>query len=163
MFAISSVQPTLCDPMNRSTLGLLVYHQLPESTQTHVHWVGDAIQPSHLLLSPSPPALNLFPESGSFQISQFFASGNQNIGVSASTSVLPMNTQDWSPLGRMDWLDLLEVQGTLKSLLQHHSTKASILQHLAFFMVQLSHLYMTIGKAITLIRWTFVNNVISAF
>ena len=76
--------PTLCDPMNRSTPGLPVHHQLLEPTQTHVHHVGDAIQPSHPLLSPSLPALS-FPASGSFQMSQFFASGGQSIGVSAST------------------------------------------------------------------------------
>ena len=85
---------TLCDPMNRSTPGLPVHHQLPEFTQTHVHRVGDAIQASHSLSSPSPLALNLSQPSGSFQMSQLFASGGQSIGVSASTSVLPMNTQD---------------------------------------------------------------------
>ena len=95
--------PTLCNSMDCSTPGLPVYHQLPGSTQTHVHWVGDAIQPSHPLSPPSPPALNL---SRSFQISQLFASGGQSIGVSASTSVLPMNTQDWSPLEWTDWISL---------------------------------------------------------
>ena len=95
---------------------------------------------------PFSSCLQLFPTSGYFQMSQLFASGGQNIGVSASISVMPMNTQDWS--FRMDWLDLLAVQGTLKSLLQHHSSKASILQHSAFFIVQLSHPYMTIGKTI---------------
>ena len=84
--------------MNHSTQGLPVHCQLLESIQTHVHWVSDAIQPSHLLSSPSPPAFNLFPTSGSFQMSQLFALGGQNIGVSASTSVLPMNIQDWFPL-----------------------------------------------------------------
>ena len=83
-----------------------------------------------------------FPASGSFHMNQFFTSGGQIIVVSASTSVLPKNTQDWSPLGfRMDWLDLLAVQGTLKSLLQNHSSKVSILQHSAFFIVQLSYSY----------------------
>ena len=104
---ISSLQSrrTLCDPMNRSTPGLPVHHQLPESIQTHVHWVSDAIQPSHPLSSPSPPVLQYFPASGSFPMSQIFASGGQNIGVSASSSVLPMNTQDWS-LGWTDWISL---------------------------------------------------------
>ena len=97
---------TLCNPMNRSTPGLPVYHQLLESTQTHVHWVSDSIQPSHLLLSPSPPALNLSQLRGSFQISQLSASGGQSIGVSASTSVLQMNTQDWSPLVWTGWISL---------------------------------------------------------
>ena len=92
--------------MDCSTPGLPVHHQLLEFTQTHVHWVGDAIQPSHPLLSPSPLAFNLFPASGSFQMSQFFISGGQSIGVSASASVLPMNTQDWSPLGWTGWISL---------------------------------------------------------
>ena len=77
-----------------------------ESTQTHVHFVDDAIQPSHPLLSPSPPALNLSQHHGSFQMSQLSTSGGQSIGVSASTSVPPMNTQDWSPLGWTDWISL---------------------------------------------------------
>ena len=86
-------------------------------------------------------------------MSQFFASGGQSIGVSASTSVLPMNIQDSFPLGWAGW--------TLKSLLQHHSSKASILQHSAFFLVQLSHPYMTTGKTIALTRWTFAGKVMS--
>ena len=90
-------------------------------------------------------------------MSQLFTSGGQSIGVSASTSVLPMNTQFF----RMDWLDLLAVQGTLKSLLQHHSSKASILRRSAFFIDQLSHPYMTTEKTIALTRWTFVGKVIS--
>ena len=93
--------------------------------------------------------LQFFPASASFQMSQFFASGGQIIGVLASISVLPMNIQDWISF-RMDWLELLAVQGTLKSLLQHHSSKASILRHSAFIMVQLSHPYMTTGKTIAL-------------
>ena len=93
--------PTLCDPMNRSTPGLPVHHQLPQFTQTHVYWVmSDAIQPSHPLSSPSPPAHNLSQHHDrSFQMSQLFTSGGQSIGVSASASILPMNTQDWSLLG----------------------------------------------------------------
>ena len=86
--------------MDCSTLGLPVHHQLPEFTQTHLHWVSDAIQPSHPLSSPSPSCLQSFPVSGSFQMSQLFSWGGQTTGVSASTSVLPMNIQDWSPLGR---------------------------------------------------------------
>ena len=85
---------------------LPVYHQLPEFTQTHVHWVHDAIQPSHPLLSPSAPAFNLSPASGSFQMSKFFRSGGQRIGASASTSVLPINIQDWFPLGLTGWISL---------------------------------------------------------
>ena len=97
--------PTLCDPMNHSTPGLPVRHQLLESTQTHVHWVSDAIQPSHPVV-PFSSCLQSFLTSGSFQMSQLFGSGGQNIGVSASTSVLPMNTQDWSPLGWTHWISL---------------------------------------------------------
>ena len=98
--------PTLCDPMDCSTPGPPVHHQLLEFTQTHVHWVDDAIQPSHPLSSPSPPALS-FPASGPFPVSQFFTSGGQSIGVSASASVLLMNIQDWFPLGWTGWISLL--------------------------------------------------------
>ena len=98
--------------------------------------------------------LQSFSASGSFQISQLFSSGGQSIGVSALTSVLPMNIQDWPLLEGL--VDLLAVQGTLKSHLQHHSSKGSILQHSAFFIVQLSHPYMTTGKTIALTRQTFV-------
>ena len=96
--------PALCDPVDCSTPGLPVHHQLPEFTQTHVHRVGDAIQPSHPLSSPSPPAPN--PSQHHFPMSQLFAWGGQSIGVSASASVLPMNTQDWSPLGWTGWISL---------------------------------------------------------
>ena len=149
---------TLCDPLDCSTPGLPVHHQLPEFTQTHVHWVSDAIQPSHPLLSPFPSCPQSFPASGSFPMSQLFAPEGQSIGVSAAPSVLPMNIQDWFPLG---WLDLLAVQGTLKSLLQHHSSKASVLRHSAFFVVQLSHPYMTTGKTIALTWQIFVSKVMS--
>ena len=97
--------PTLCNPMNRSTPGLPIHHQLPESTQTHAHRVGDAIQPSHPLSSPSPPALNPSQHQGLFQWVNSAWSG-QSTGVSASASVLPMNTQDWSPLGWTGWISL---------------------------------------------------------
>ena len=97
---------TLCDPVDCSSPGLPVQHQLPEFTQTHVHWVSDAIQPSHPLSSPSPPAFNLSQHQGFFQMSQFFASSGQSIGVSASASVLPMNIQDWFPLGWTGWISL---------------------------------------------------------
>ena len=90
---------TLCDPMDYSTPGFPVHHQLPELTQTHVHWISDAIQPSHPLSSPSPAFNWSFPASGSFQMSQFFVSGGWSIGVSASASVLPMNIHNWFPLG----------------------------------------------------------------
>ena len=111
---------------------------------------------------PFSSPLQSFPASGSFQMSQLFASGGGSIEVSASTSVLP---NEYSGLisFRMDWLDLLAVQGTLKSLLQHHSSKASILQCSAFFIVQLSQPYMTTGKTMALTRWNFVGKVMSLF
>ena len=106
---------TLCNPMNRSTPGLPVHHQLLEFTQTHVHWVGD----NHLTISsfvvPFSSCLQSFPTSGSFQKSQFFTSGRQRIGVSVSTLVLPMNTQDWSPLGWTGWISL-QSKGIIFSL-----------------------------------------------
>ena len=109
IFQFSSVIqscPTLCDPMDCSRLDLPVHHQRPEFTQTHVYQVGDAIQLSHPLSSPSPPALNLSQHQGSFPMSQLFTSGGHSIGVSASTSVLPMNTRDWSPLEWTGWISL---------------------------------------------------------
>ena len=149
--------PTLCDLMNRSTPGLLVHHQLTELTQTHA---SDAIQPPHPLSSPSPPAPNPSPHEGLFH----WVNGMRwpNIGVSASASVLPKNTQDWSPLGWTKWLDgWISLQKTPWSLLQPHSSKASSFWCSAFFTVQLSHPYMTTGKTIALIRWTYVGNVMS--
>ena len=144
---------TLCDPMNRSTPGLPVHHQLLESTQTHVHWVCVAIQPSHPLLSPSPPALNLFQHHGLFR---WVCSSHQV----AKVLELQLQHQSFQWIFRTD-LDLLAMQGTLKSVLQHHSSKASILQHSAFFTVQLSHPYMTTGKTIALTRQTFLGKVMS--
>ena len=94
--AVAQSCPTLCDPMDCSMPGFLGHHQLPELTQIHVHWVSDAIQPSHPLLSPSPASF--FPASGSFPVSQFFTSGGQSIGASPSASVLPVTIQDWFPL-----------------------------------------------------------------
>ena len=150
---------TLCNPMNRRVPDLPVHHQLPEFIQTHVHRVGDAIQPSHPLSSPSPPA----------------PTPSQHQGLSTGSTLHMRWPKYWSfsysithfkehpglISFRMDWLDLLAVQGTCKSLLQHHSSKASILRHSAFFTVQLSHPYMTTGKTIALTRWTFVGKVTS--
>ena len=104
--SVTQLFPTLCDPMDCSTQGFPVHQQLPEVTQNHVHRVSDAIQPSHPLSSPSPPAPNPLPASGSFPMSQLFTWGGQSIGVSASSSVVPMNTQDWSPLGWTGWTSL---------------------------------------------------------
>ena len=114
----------------------------------------------YIIVIPFSSHLQSFPASGSFQMSQFFVSGGQSIGVSASASVLPMNIKGLLSF-RMDWLDLFDVQGTLQSLLQHHSSKASILQSSAFFIVQLSHPYMTTGKNIALTKRTFVGKVMS--
>ena len=116
----------LCSPMDCSKPGFPVHRQLPELAQTHVHWVDDAIQPSHPLSSPSPPAFSLSQHQGLFPVSQFFASGGQSIGVSASSSVFSMNIQGWFPLGLTGCSPCSQV--ILKSLLQHHSSKASILR-----------------------------------
>ena len=119
-------------------------------------WCHPTISSSALLFSS---CLQSFPASGSFPMSQFFTSGGQSIGVSALASVLPMNIQDWFPLEWIGWISL-QSKG-LKSLLQHHSSKASILWCSAFFIVQLSHPYMTTGKTIILARWTFDGKVMS--
>ena len=104
--SVAQSRPTFCNPMDCSTPGFPVHHQLPKLAQTHVHWVGDAIQPT---ISPSIipfSCLQSFQASGSFPVSQFFALGGQSIGVSASASVLPMNIQDWFPLGLISWIPL---------------------------------------------------------
>ena len=139
--------------MDCSTPGLPDHHQLPEFTHTYVHWVSDAIQPSHHLSSPSPPA---------FILSQHRVFSSESVlrirwpkYWSFSFSISSSNEYSGLISFRMDWLDLLEVQGSLKSLFEHHSSKASILQRSAFFRVQLSHPYMTTGKTIALTRGTF--------
>ena len=144
--------------MNRSTPGLPVHHQLPEFTQTHVHRVSDAIQPCHPLSSPSPPApippsIRVFSNESTLRMRwpKYW---------SFSFSIIPSKEIPGLISFRLDWLDLLAVQGALKSLLQHHSSKASIFRHSAFFTVQLSHPYMTTGKTIALTRRTFVGKVI---
>ena len=120
--------------------GFPVHHQLPELAQTHVHQVSDATQPSHPLSALSPVAFDLFPASGSFPVIHIRWTKYWSFSIS------PSNEHSGLISFRIDWFDLLAVQGTLKSLLQHHSSKASILWHLAFFMVQLSNPYMTTGK-----------------
>ena len=152
--------PTLCDPMNRSTPGLPVHHPLPEFIQTQVYRVGDAIQPSHPLSSPSPPAPNPSQHQSLFQ---GVNSSHQVASGVSSFSIISSSEYSGLISFRMDWLDLLAVQGNLKSLLQHHSSKASILLCSAFFTVQLSHTYMTTGKTIALARRTFVGKVMSLF
>ena len=145
---------TLCHPMNCSTPGLPAHYQLPEFTQTHAHWVSDAIQPSHPLLSPSPlpsifSSIRVFSNESALRIRwpKYW---------SFSFSINPSNEYSGLISFRMDWLDLCEIQGSLKTLLQYHSPKASILQCSAFFIVQLSYPNMTTGKTIALIRWSFV-------
>ena len=151
--------PTLCNPMACSMPGVPVYHQLPEFTQTHVHRVSDAIQPSHPLSSPSPD-FNLSQHRGLYQWVVLHIKWPRY--WSFSFNISPSNEYSGLISFRMDWLYLLAVQGTLKSLLQHHSSKASILQCSGFFIVQLSHPYMTTGKTITWLE-TFVGKVMSLF
>ena len=144
--------------MDCSTRALPVHHQLPEFTQTHVHWVSDAIQPPHslsLLLLPS-----IFPSIRIFSNEPFLCIRWPKFW-SFSFSISPSKEHSGPISFRIDWLDLFAVQGTHKSLLQHHSSKASILWHSAFFIVQLSHPYMTTGKNIALTRWTVVGKVMS--
>ena len=161
-FQFSSVAqscPTLCNPMDCSTPGFHVHHQLLDLTQTHVHWVGDTIQPFHSLLSPVLPP-SIFPSIRVFS--------NESVLLirwpkywNFSFSISPSNEYSGLMSFRMDWLDLLAIQGTLKSLLQYHSSKASILRCSAFFIIQLSHPYMITGKTIALTKGTFVGKVMS--
>ena len=151
--------PTLWDPMNCSTSGLPVHHQLPEFTETHVHRVSDAIQHHilcHLLilLPPIPPSIRVFSSESTLRMRwpKYW---------SFSFSIIPSKEHPGLISFRMHWLDLLAVQGTLKSVLQHHSSTASIICHSAFFTVQLSHPYMTMGKTMALTRRTFVGKVMS--
>ena len=143
---VAQLCSTLCDPMNRSTPGLPVHRQLLEFTQAHVHRVGDAIQPSHplsslLLLTPIPPSIRVFSNESNLRMRwpKYW---------SFSFSIIPSKEHPGLISFKTDWLNLLAVQGTLKNLLQHHSSKASILLHSAFFTVQLSHPYMTTEKTI---------------
>ena len=128
---VTQLCPIICDPMNRSRPGLPVHHQLPELTQTHVHRVGDAIQPSHSLLSPSPPAPNPSEHQGLFQMSRLFTSGGQSIEVSALASVLPKKSQGWSP---SEWTGWISLQSKGLSRVFSHTT----VQKYQFFGAQLS-------------------------
>ena len=151
--------PTLCDPMNRSTPGLPVHHQ-PRSS-LRLTSIESAMQFSHLILCrPLLLLPSVFPSIRVFSSESTLCIRWPKYWSFASASVLPMNIQNWFPLGT-DCLDLLTVQGTLKSLLQHHSSKASIFQHSPYFTVQLSYPYMTTGKTISLTIWTFVSKVLS--
>ena len=139
--------------------GLPVHHQLPESTQTHVHWVSDAIQPSHPLSSPSPPALNLSQHQGLTNKSALHIRWPKY--WSFTFNINPSNEHPGLISFRMDWLDLLAAQRTLQESSPAPQFKAPILLCSAFFTVQLSHPYMTTGKTLALTRWTFVDKVMS--
>ena len=134
--------------------GFPVHHQLPELTQTHIHRVSAAIQPSHPLSSPFPPSFNLSQHQGLSNESVLHIRWPKY--WSFSFSISPSDVYSGLISFRIEWLDLLAVQGTLKSLLHHHSSKASVLQCSAFFIVQLSHPYMTTGKTIALTTWPFL-------
>ena len=129
--------------------------------QTHVHRVGEAIQPSHSLSSPSPTAFNLSQHEDLFKRVSFSHQVVKLLEIQLQHKLKYSNEYSGLISFRIDWLDILAVQGTLKSLLQHHSSKASILWYSAFFIVQLSHPYMTTGKTIALTKWTFVGKVMS--
>ena len=133
--SVAQSRPTLYDPWAVAHQASVAHHQLPELAQTPVHPVGDAMQPSHPSSTSSPPAFSLSQHQGRFHC-WFFTSCGQRIGASTSASVLPMNTQVLISF-RIDWFDVPAVQETLKSLLQHHSSKSSVLWRSAFFMVQL--------------------------
>ena len=155
--SVTQLCPTPCDPMDCITTGCPVHHQLLEFTKTHAHWVDDAIQPSHPLSPPSPPSFNLSQHQGLFK----WISSSHQVAKYWSFSFNISLSNEYSGLisFNKDWLDPLPVQVTLQSLLQHHSSRASILQHSAFFIIQLSHPYMTTGKTIPLTKQTFVGKV----
>ena len=145
--------PTLCYPMNCHTPDLHIHHHLPEFTQTHVHRVSDAIQPSHPLSSPSTPAPKPSQHQSIFQ----WVNSSHDVAkvLDFSFSIILSKEHPRLISLRMDWFDLFAGQGTLKSLLQNHTSKASILWCSAFFTVQISHPCMTTGKTIAFTRWTF--------
>ena len=147
---------TLCAPMDWSMPGFPVHHHLPELAQAHVHWVGDVMQPSHPMSSPSPPTFDLSQPHGLFKRVLPISWPKY---WSFSFSINPSNEYSGLTSLRIDWLYLLAVQGTHKCLLQHHISKASILQCSAFFIVQFSHPSVTTGKTIALTRWIFVGKV----
>ena len=157
--SVTQLCPTLCNILDCSMPGFPVHHQLPELAQTHVHWVSDAIQQFQSLSSPSPSALNLSQHQGLFQ----WVSSSHQVAkyLNFSFSISPSSEYSGLISFMIDWFDLLAVQRILKSLLQYHSSKASVLRCSAFFIVQLSHPYLTTGKTIALTMWTFVGKEIS--
>ena len=146
--------------MDCSMPGFHILHSLPEFAQIHIHWVGDAIQPSHPLSPPSPPAFNLSHHQGLVQWVSFSQQVAKLLEIQLQHQSFQCIYSGLISFG-IDCFALLAVQGILKSLLQHHSSKASALWHSAFFMVQLSHPYMTAEKIIALTRETFVSKVMS--
>ena len=150
--------PTLCDSMDCNTPGFPVLYHLPKLVQTHVHWVSDDIQPSHPLQSPSPHTLNLSQHQSLLMRDSVLSIRWPNYRI-FSFSISPSNEYSRLISFRISWFDLLAVQGTLKRLPQHHSSKASVLRCSVFFTVQLSHPFMTTGKTIILTRQTFVGKV----
>ena len=159
LFSVTQLCLTLYNPVDCSMQSFLVLRHFPELAQTHAHWVGDAIQPSHPLSSPSPPAFSLSQHQGLCQWVSSSRKWPEYWSFSFSNS--PSNEYSGLISFSMDWLDLLAVQGTLKSLLQHHSSKASIPWCSAFYIVQLSYPYITAGKTIALTKQTFVGKVMS--
>ena len=155
LISVAQSFPTLCNPMNRSTPGLPVHHQLPESTQTHVHPVSDAIQPSHPLSSPSPLALNPSQHQGLFK----WVSSSHQVAKVLEFQLQHQSFQ-WifrTDSFRMDWLDLLAVHRTFNNLLQHHNLKSINSLVLSLIYGPTLHPYMTTGKTIALTKWTFVD------
>ena len=149
----------LWDPMDHSTLGFPVLYHLLEFSHTHAHWISDALQPSHPLLSPPPFAFNPSQHHGLFQ---WVGSSHQVAKVLELQLQISLSNEYSGFISfRIDWFDLLAVQGILKSLLQHHSSKSSILQWSALFVAQLSLPYTTTGKTVALTRWIFVSKVMS--
>ena len=169
--SVAQSGPTHCDPMDCSTPGFPVHHQLPEIAQTHIHRVGEAIQPSQPLSSLliTSPLITCRPFSLMPSIiTSIRAFSNESVlhirwpkYCSFSFTIRPSNEYSGLISFRTDWFDLLAIQGTLKRLLSRHSLKVLTLQHSAFFMAQLSHTYMTTGKTIALTRRTFVGKVMS--
>ena len=145
--------------MDYSTPGFPGHHQLSEPAQTYVHWIGEDIQSLRPLLSPSSPAFSLSQHQGLFH----WVSSLHKVAKGLELQLQHQSSDDYSRLISLTihWFDLLAIQEALRSLLQHHSSKASVLQHSAFFMVHLSCLYMTTGKTIAFTRWTFVGKVMS--
>ena len=158
-FSLAQSCPTLCDPMNYSTPGLPVHHQLLVFTQTHVHRIGDAIQPPHPLSSPFPPVLNPSQHQSLFQ----WVNSSHEVATVLEFSIIPSKEHPGLISSRMDWLDLLAVQGTLKSLLHHHSSKASILRHSALILTSIHYFYIKYEQYMSTWERILWKNILSSF